>query len=159
MCSSSLLSFSSLSLSTQHPQERHRENEGFAYEILAPLIECLSRKSTGVSFSQKYSMKMTAKPRQTSMCVCVRAYALCVSVRLAGEWDFLRLSPWAGGIWWRRWRTLPGPLWRAIVPGSHGGVALSSEHSQGGDALNSAALRDGEQQQRLKCCWLACVVS
>lgn len=51
---------------------------------------------------------------------------------------------------------LLGPLWRAIVPGSHGGVALSAEHSQGGDALSSAALRDGEQRQRLKCCRLAC---
>ncbi len=50
---------------------------------------------------------------------------------------------------------LLGPLWRAIVPGSHGGVALSTEHSQGGDALSSAALRDGEQRQRLKCCRLA----
>lgn len=47
---------------------------------------------------------------------------------------------------------LLGPLWRAIVPGSHGGVALSTKHSRGGDALNSAALRDGEQRQRLKCC-------
>lgn len=52
---------------------------------------------------------------------------------------------------------LLGPLWRAIVPGSHGGVALSTEHSQGGDALRSAALRDGEQRQRLKCCRLACI--
>lgn len=51
---------------------------------------------------------------------------------------------------------LLGPLWRAIVPGSHGGVALSTEHSQGGDALSTAALRDGEQQQRLKCCRVAC---
>lgn len=51
---------------------------------------------------------------------------------------------------------LLGPLWRAIVLVSHGGVALSTEHSQGGDALNSAALRDGEQQQRLKHCRLAC---
>lgn len=46
---------------------------------------------------------------------------------------------------------LPGPLCRAIVPGSHGGVALSAEHSRGGNALSSAALRDGEQRQRLKC--------
>lgn len=45
---------------------------------------------------------------------------------------------------------LLGPLWRAIVPGSHGGVALSAEHSQGGDALSSAALRDGEQRQKVK---------
>ncbi|KAA8589090.1 hypothetical protein FQN60_010435 [Etheostoma spectabile] len=51
---------------------------------------------------------------------------------------------------------LLGPLWRAIVPGSHGGVGLSAEHSQGGDTLSSAALRDGEQRQRLKCCRLAC---
>lgn len=50
---------------------------------------------------------------------------------------------------------LLGPLWRAIVPGSHGGVVLSTEHSQGGEALSSAALRDGEQRQRLKCCRLA----
>ena len=46
---------------------------------------------------------------------------------------------------------LLGPLWRAIVPGNYGGVVLSAEHSQGGDALGSAALRDGEQLQRLKC--------
>lgn len=45
-----------------------------------------------------------------------------------------------------------GPLWRAIVPVSHGGVLLSTEHSQGGDALTSASMRDGEQQQRLRCC-------
>lgn len=51
---------------------------------------------------------------------------------------------------------LLGPLWRAIVPGSHGGVVLSAEHSQGGDALSGAALRDGEQRQRLKCCRRAC---
>lgn len=49
------------------------------------------------------------------------------------------------------------PLWRAIVPGSHGGVVLSTEHSQGGDALSSPALRDGEQQQRLKGCRQALV--
>lgn len=47
---------------------------------------------------------------------------------------------------------LLGPLWRTIVPGSHGGVVLSTEHSQGGDAFSAAALRDGEQRQRLKCC-------
>lgn len=47
---------------------------------------------------------------------------------------------------------LLGPLWRAIVPVSHGGVVLSTEHSQGGDALTSTSMRDGEQQQRLKCC-------
>lgn len=47
---------------------------------------------------------------------------------------------------------LPGPLWRAIVRRSHGGVALSAEHSQGGDTLSCSALRDGEQRQRLKCC-------
>lgn len=52
---------------------------------------------------------------------------------------------------------LLGPLWRTIVPGSHGGVVLSTEHSQGGDALSSAVLRDGEQRQRLKCCRQACV--
>lgn len=34
------------------------------------------------------------------------------------------------------------PLWRAIVPGSHGGVVLSTEHSQGGDAFSSPALRE-----------------
>lgn len=50
-----------------------------------------------------------------------------------------------------------GPLWRAIVPVSHGGVVLSTEHSQGGDALSGAALRDGEQRQRLKCCRQALV--
>ncbi len=52
---------------------------------------------------------------------------------------------------------LLGPLWRAIVLRSHGGVALSAEHSRGGEALSGAALRDGEQRQRLKCCRRACV--
>lgn len=42
---------------------------------------------------------------------------------------------------------------RAFVPRSHRGVALSTEHSQGGDTLSTAALRDG----RLKCCRLPCV--
>lgn len=51
---------------------------------------------------------------------------------------------------------LLGPLWRAIVRRSHGGVALSTEHSRGGNALSGSALRDGEQRQRLECCRLAC---
>lgn len=42
------------------------------------------------------------------------------------------------------------------MPGTRGGVVLSAEQSQGGDALSTAALRDGEQQQRLKCCRLKC---
>lgn len=73
------------SLSTQHPQERQWKNEGFACEILAPLISSLSLSpslsfppslspSTRAPFSQKYSMKMTAKPRQTSMCARTRVY-------------------------------------------------------------------------------------
>lgn len=74
----------SFSLSTQHAPERQCKNEGFAYEILAPLIECLSlsqkhERGAGASFSQKYSMKMTAKPRQTT-CACICVYALCVCV-------------------------------------------------------------------------------
>lgn len=65
------------------PQEKQRgeKNEAFAYEILTPCIDCLSHKCTGVSFSQKYSMKLTAKLRQTSMCLLVSVYALvCVCV-------------------------------------------------------------------------------
>lgn len=50
----------------------------------------------------------------------------------------------------------PGAFMEGIVPGSHGGVVLSTEHSQEGDTFSHAALTDGEQQQRLKCCRLAC---
>lgn len=72
----------SFSKHTTPPRETEREkNEAFAYEILTPCIDCLSHKSTGVSFSQKYSMKLTAKLRQTSMCLLVSVYALvCVCV-------------------------------------------------------------------------------
>lgn len=51
---------------------------------------------------------------------------------------------------------LLGPLWRAIVLWSHGGVVLSTEHSQGGDTFSRPTLRDGEQRQRLKCGRVAC---
>lgn len=115
--------------STQHPQERRwrkekKKKDGFAYEILAPLIECislhrslsLSLSSIKVPFSQKYSMKMTAKPSQTSACVCVRAYArACVCVLeengicygcLSGPGEF---SGGGGGC---SWGLCGGPLSR-----------------------------------------------
>lgn len=36
-----------------------------------------------------------------------------------------------------------GPLWRTIVPGSCGGVVLSTEHSEGGEEESGAAPSSG----------------
>lgn len=97
-CSFSPLSFLSFSKCTTPPRETVEKWRICLWNSSGSYWMSFSLKSTGASFSQKYSMKMTAKPRQTSMCSCNCVYILCcVSVCFAGEWDLLRLSPYGWG--------------------------------------------------------------
>lgn len=64
---------------------------------------------------------------------------------------FAQLSPCAEGIWKWRWKTLLRPLWRAACHRATGAESCQLSTVREENVLSSVALRDGKQQERLKC--------
>lgn len=69
-------------------------------------------------------------------CVCVPVCVLQENGIFYGCLSGLGGLSGGGGCSW-------GPLWRTIVPGSCGGVVLSTEHSEGGEEESGAAPSNG----------------
>lgn len=89
---------------------------------LSKALECLSPKV-------HYEDDVQANIR---WCVCAPVCILQENRIFHGCLSGLGELSGGGGCSW-------GFLWRAIVPGSRGGVVLSTEHSEGGDAESAAA--------------------
>lgn len=142
-----------LASNTQHPQERQWKMKDLLMKFLHLLL------NLSLSKAWEHLLKSTVWRRQLStdkhQCVCafVCKYCECVLQENGICYGCLKgLGEFGGGGGGCSWGLCGGPLYRGATWASSCQLNTAEE----GDALSGAALRDGEQRQRLKCWRLAC---